>query len=72
MALKLMPEFKEEFERMVDACMEYDEVWVGCYCGLDERCHADYIIKRLRQECTKRMIKKAIKTKKENGTNKEF
>ena len=48
---------KEEFERMVDACMEYDEVWIGCYCKLNESCHGDFIIKRLRQECMKRLLK---------------
>lgn len=63
-SLKLNPEFKQEFERMVDACMQYDEIWVGCYCGEHESCHADYIIKRLRQECTKRMIKNVLDRKK--------
>ncbi len=63
-SLKLNPEFKQEFERMVDACMQYDEIWVGCYCGEQESCHADYIIKRLRQECTKRMIKNVLDRKK--------
>jgi hypothetical protein len=59
-ALKLIPEFKEEFERMIDACMKYDEVFLGCYCGNGETCHVDYIIKRLRQECTKRMVQNAL------------
>ena len=59
-SLKLNPEFKEAFEKMVDACMTNNEVWIGCYCNLDESCHADYIIKRLRQECTKRMIKNVL------------
>ena len=57
LSLKLNQEFKEEFERMVDACMEYDEVWIGCYCKLNETCHGDFIIKRLRQECMKRLLK---------------
>ena len=61
--LKQLPEFREEFERMVDICMKYDEVWVGCYCDLKEDCHADYIIQRLRQECTKRMIKNVLEAK---------
>lgn len=50
------PEFRDEFERMVDACMKYDDIWIGCYCKEGDACHADYIIKRLRQECTRRMI----------------
>ena len=62
-SLKINPEFKAEFDKMVDACMEYDEVFLGCYCSLNESCHADYIIQRLRQECTKRMIQNALKNK---------
>lgn len=61
--LKEIPEFREEFEKMVDACMKYDEVWIGCYCNLNESCHGDYIIQRLRQECTKRMIKDIMQKK---------
>ena len=57
LSLKLNTEFKEEFERMVVACMEYNEVWIGCYCKLNETCHGDFIIKRLRQECMKRLLK---------------
>jgi len=43
--------------------MKYDEVWIGCYCNLKESCHGDYIIQRLRQECTKRMVKDIIQKK---------
>lgn len=60
-SLKLNNEFKMEFEKMIDACMVYDEVFIGCYCDLNEECHGDYIIKRLRQECTKRMLQKLKK-----------
>lgn len=62
-SLKLNSEFKDEFEKIVDACMRFDEVWLGCYCGLDETCHVDYIIKRLQQECRKRMIKELFSKK---------
>lgn len=62
-SLKINPEFKAEFDKIVDACMEYDEVFLGCYCNLNESCHADYIIQRLRQECTKRMIQNALKSR---------
>lgn len=62
-SLKLNPEFKTEFERIVDACMNYEEVWIGCYCELSERCHGDYIIKRVTQECRKRMIQKALENR---------
>jgi len=62
-ALILMPEFKQEFERMVDACLNNEEVWIGCYCGMNETCHADYIIERLQKECRKRMLKKIMAEK---------
>ena len=63
-SLKLHQEFKEEFEKMVDACMKFDEVWIGCYCDLSETCHADFIIKKLKQECRKKLIKKILEKKK--------
>ena len=63
-SLKLNPEFKEAFEKMVDACMKYDVVYIGCYCNLNETCHSDYIIMRLKQECRKRMIQKLVKDRK--------
>lgn len=55
-SLVLNPPFKEEFDRIVDACMRFDEVYIGCYCNENESCHGDYIVQRLRRECTKRMI----------------
>jgi hypothetical protein len=63
-SLELNPDFREEFEKMIEACMNYEEVYLGCYCNEDEECHADYIIQRLRQECVKRMLKNVLSTKK--------
>ena len=63
LALKTIPEFKEEFERMVDACMNNEEVWIGCYCKMDETCHADYIIECLKKECRKRMLSNLLKNR---------
>ena len=40
--------------------MNNEEVWIGCYCNMDESCHADYIIECLKKECRKRMIKKLL------------
>lgn len=58
--LVLDKEFKEEFEKMVNACFNYDEVFFGCYCKMDESCHADVIMEKVRKECRKRMMKKLI------------
>lgn len=58
--LVLDKEFKEEFEKMVDACFKYDEVFFGCYCKMDESCHSDIIMEKVKKECRKRMMKKLI------------
>lgn len=36
--------FQREFRRIVDAYKNYDTVYVGCYCHLNEECHGDFII----------------------------
>lgn len=64
--IKESEEFRNEFERMVDACFKYDSVYFGCYCRLDERCHSDIIIENVRKECNKRMLSKILKKKTEN------
>lgn len=50
-------DFKQEFERAVNACFIYDEVYFGCYCKENERCHSDIVIEKVRKEATKRMMK---------------
>ena len=65
-SMLINPEFKQEFERMADACMTYDEVFLGCYCNDNESCHGDFLVEQLRKECTKRMVKKALERKKNN------
>lgn len=60
-SLELNPEFSFEFQRMVEICMKHDIIYIGCYCGENETCHGDYIAKRLKQECRKRLLKKIKK-----------
>lgn len=36
--------FQDMFRKIVDAYKTYDTVYVGCYCHLNESCHADFII----------------------------
>lgn len=36
--------FQMAFRKIVDAYKKFDTVYVGCYCRLDEKCHADFII----------------------------
>lgn len=45
--------FKNEWDRMFEAYMSNDEIYIGCYCRLDEDCHADTIINKLRQRAIK-------------------
>lgn len=39
--------FQREFRRIVDAYKNYDTVYVGCYCHLNEECHGDFIIEQV-------------------------
>ena len=48
--------FQNEFNRIVDAYMEYPEVWIGCFCKLDEECHGDFIISEVIKEAVKRLL----------------
>ena len=43
------PLFKATFDRMYEAYKTYDIVYIGCFCNLNERCHADIIIKKIIQ-----------------------
>lgn len=56
--LRLDEDFRNEFEKAVEACFKYDVVYFGCYCKLDERCHSDIIIEKVRKEAVKRMLNK--------------
>lgn len=55
--------FRAEWERMYKAYKEFDEIWLGCYCKEDERCHADIIARKLVQRSMKEKLK-GIKEKK--------
>ena len=53
--------FREEFDRMYNACLENDSVYIGCYCKEDETCHGDKIRKKLMQRILKEKLKKIKK-----------
>ena len=53
--------FREEFDRMYNACLENDSVYIGCYCKEDETCHGDIIRKKLMQRILKEKLKKIKK-----------
>lgn len=49
-------QFREEWEKMYQAYNKYDTLYLGCYCHLDERCHADIIAQKLMQRSMKEKI----------------
>lgn len=54
-------DFKKEWERLIQAYYDFDEIYIGCYCRLNETCHSDIIIRKLKQYITKQHIAKLLK-----------
>lgn len=59
--IKVDKDFKDEFLKIVDACHKFDEIYIGCYCKLNETCHSDIIIKKLNRYLLKETIQKMLK-----------
>lgn len=55
--------FQREFRRIVDAYKTYDTVYVGCYCHLNESCHADFIIDQVIKTAVRECILEKAKEK---------
>lgn len=55
--------FKDEWDRMFDAYLKYDTIYIGCFCHKDEKCHGDIIAKKLKQRAIKQMLKNLDITK---------
>ena len=55
--------FKKEFDRMYEAFKSNDEIFVMCYCKLDEACHGDVIIKKLQNRLVKEKLDEITKRK---------
>lgn len=51
-------DFKMEFDRIYEAFLKYDTIYLKCYCKLDQRCHSDIIIKKLNQRLLKDKLEK--------------
>lgn len=56
-------EFKSEFDKMFKQYEEGRDIYLGCYCKPDERCHADIIEQKLIQFSMKKKLSR-IKEKK--------
>lgn len=50
--------FRQEWDRMYQAYKDYDEIYLGCFCKLDERCHGDILKQKLIQRSMKEKIEK--------------
>ena len=55
--------FQREFRKIVDAYKTYDIVYVGCYCHLNESCHADFIIDQVIKTAVRECILEKAKEK---------
>lgn len=62
--LNIDDNFKKEWERLIMAYYQFDVIYIGCYCKLNENCHGDIIIKKLRQYVMKQHIASLLKNKK--------
>lgn len=45
--------FRNEVDRLYKAFKTYDEIYIGCYCKTNERCHSDIIIQKINQRSLK-------------------
>ena len=54
---------KDAFDKMFEAYKKYDEIFILCYCKLNESCHGDYIIKKLQNRLVKEKIDEVLKKK---------
>ena len=57
------PDFKKEWEKLIEAYNKFDEIYLGCYCRLDKPCHTDIIVQKLQQYITKETVKKILQNK---------
>lgn len=60
--------FRKEFDRMFEAYLNYETVYIGCFCQKGEKCHGDIIAKKLKQRAIKYMLQK-LNVKKDNITS---
>lgn len=48
--------FQNAFKKIVNAYKKYPEVYIGCYCSLNESCHGDFIINEVRKAAVKESL----------------
>lgn len=55
--------FRTEWDKMYDAYKTYDEIYIGCYCELNQRCHSEVIIRKLVQRSMREKLNKLRESK---------
>lgn len=56
--------FRTEWDKMYNAYKTYDEIYIGCYCELNQRCHSEVIIRKLVQRSMREKLNKLRENKK--------
>ena len=57
--------FQKEVDRLYDAIKNFDTIYIGCYCKLEERCHSDIIIQKMTQRMMKEILDNIRKNRNE-------
>lgn len=55
--------FRKEFDRMYEVYKTNKEIFILCYCKLDETCHGDIVIKKLQNRLVKEKLEELAKRK---------
>ena len=55
--LKESEEFRQAWDELYETYRTHDEIFLGCFCELNERCHADIIATKLKKRAFKDMVK---------------
>lgn len=58
-------EFKREFDKMFNLYENGNDIYLGCFCKKDEKCHGDIIEQKLIQFSMKNKIKSALSKRKD-------
>ena len=59
--LKEDQEFRDAWDKLYEAYKNYDEIYLGCFCDLSERCHSDIIAKKLKKRSVLEMLGNAAR-----------
>ena len=60
-------EFRKAWDAMYQSYRTHDEIFLGCFCDLNERCHSDIIAGKLKKRAMLEMVKSANRKEAANG-----